>query len=338
LKIGHFDIDQRPLVIAEIGNNHEGNFDLAVKMIELAAEAGADAVKFQTFRTEQYVSPQNRERFDRLKSFELTEPQFRLLGERAQEKGLLFLSTPFDLQSADLVGEICPAIKISSGDIDFVPLLKQIAGYGKPVILSSGGGDLRRIQHAKSVIEQVWAVRDIDPLLVVLHCISAYPAPPEEANLSAITCLQSSLQCPIGYSDHTNGVEAAAAAVALGACVIEKHFTVDKSFSDFRDHQLSADPPEFAEMVRRIRVVDTLLGSGSKVVQPSERPVVSAVTRSIVASRQLKEGKVIVWEDLNWVRVQGGLCPGRETELLGHSVKSDISEGEPLHLGLLSPV
>lgn len=330
MNIGRFQTDQQVLVIAEIGNNHEGNFDVARKLIAEAAAAGAHSVKFQTFRTENYVSPANRERFKRLKSFELTYDQFARLKEEADSHNLVFLSTPFDLKSAEFLGTLCPAIKVSSGDVGFLPLLRCVARQRKPVLLSTGAASLRDIAQAKSTLEATWNDVGAPNELALLHCVSAYPTPREQANLGTIKTLGKNFDCTIGYSDHTIGIDAALIAVALGARIIEKHFTLNKNYSDFRDHQLSADPPELKELVRRVRETTQMLGDGEKRLQPDEKPAAEAMKRSIVAARDIPEGAVISWDDLNWVRLQGGLSPGNEEALLGRRALSQIPNGTPL--------
>lgn len=332
MKIGHINIDEQPLLIAEIGNNHEGDAALAARMIELAAEAGADAVKFQTIRADKLVSARDQARFERLRQFELTYAEFERLADVAAEFGVLFLSTPCDLESARFLNDLCPALKIASGDNNFDPLLEAVTRFEKPILLSTGAADMNRIGKARILIESKWSQRGVDPGLVLLHCVSAYPTPPHEANLAAINTLRDSFGCRVGYSDHTLGIEAAAIATALGAQVIEKHFTIDKSYSDFRDHQLSADPRDMRELVRRVKEVCTLLGDGVKQVQPSERAIAAAVQRRIVAARDIEAGTEIVWEHLNWVRSPDGLLAGEEQLLLGRRANQYIPEGQPLEL------
>ena len=281
MRIGDLDLDERVMVVAEIGNNHEGDFGLAQELIGLAAEAGVDAVKFQTFRTEHYVARRDRRRFEQLRSFELTieqfdaipegtkdpgllkakkalkrkmpkrranqqywtESQFEKLAATAAAAGLRFLSTPFDLDSVRCLAGLVDAFKISSGDNTFFPLLQAVARTGKPVILSSGLATLDQLREAQAVIAGARGepvARD----LAILHCVSSYPVPPAEANLAVIPRLREALGCTVGYSDHTLGIEAAGVSVALGARIVEKHFTHDRNHSDFRDHRLSADPAE----------------------------------------------------------------------------------------------
>jgi N,N'-diacetyllegionaminate synthase len=327
MRIGSFDTEKRVLLIAEIGNNHEGDVSVARELVEEAARCGADAVKFQTFRTEHYVRAADAERFERLKRFELPQEDVTGLAELARSRGLLFLSTPFDLGSVDLLADLVDAFKVASGDLTFVPLLRRIASTGKPVLLSTGMGELDEIRESVRVVRDAWGS---DGELAVLHCVSSYPVPPEEASLRAIVTLQAELDCTIGYSDHTVGLDAAPLAVALGAQIVEKHFTLDKNYSEFRDHALSADPAELRELVARVRVASELLGGAGKTLQPSERGSVSALRRSIVAAADLPAGHVLAEADLTWTRPADGLPPGSEDLLLGRSLIRAVHFGEPL--------
>lgn len=328
MKIESFDTSKQVLVIAEIGNNHEGDYALAEKLICLAAKAGAGAVKFQTFKTEYFANPKDSKRFQQLKSFELSEEQFKRLKEVACNEGLLFLSTPMDIESARFLRGLVPAYKIASSDNNFYPLIKEIARTGKPVILSSGLVDLENIQSVLSFIHQIWRGLEINQQLAVLHCVTSYPVSSEEANLGAILHLRRELKCTVGYSDHTVGIEAAVLAVALGARVIEKHFTIDKNYSSFRDHRLSVTPEDMSLLVRRIKEVQVLLGSGQKVVQKSEREIMLTLRRSIIAKRDLSGGSVIGWEDIGWTRPAGGLSPGQEELILGKVLSRSVKMGE----------
>jgi len=330
MKIGNFDLEKKVMIVAEIGNNHEGDFQLAKEMIKEAAKTGVDVVKFQTFRTEHYISQKDEARFNRLKSFELKYEDFEKLSKIAKNEGLVFLSTPFDVESAKYLNKIVPAFKISSGDNNFYPLLETVAGFGKSIILSSGLADLNQIIKSKNFIEKIWKDKGIKQDLAILHCITNYPVEPFEANLKAITTLKDKLNCTIGYSDHTIGIEAAALSVALGARIIEKHFTIDKNYSNFRDHQLSADPEEMTDLVKRIKEVITLMGSGKKELQDSEKSSVKLLRRSIVASRDIEKGEVISGNDITWIRLDKGLPAGEEQKILGKKTTKSFEMGEPI--------
>ncbi|MBN1671868.1 MAG: N-acetylneuraminate synthase family protein [Kiritimatiellae bacterium] len=330
MKIGAFDTEKSVLVVAEIGNNHEGSFDVAQALVRKAAACGVDAVKVQAFDTAHYVSGRDPNRFARLKSFELSGAQFEALGKLAHASGLLFLATPFDLGSAARLEHVVDGYKIASSDNDFFPLIAAVARTGKPLLVSSGVSDLSRVADTVEFVRGQWAENAIDGQLGVLHCVSCYPVPAEQANLRSIPCLADHLDCTVGYSDHTTGIEAAVLAVGLGAEIVEKHFTLDKAFSDFRDHQLSADPAELAELVRRVRLASALLGERTKTVLPCEEGVAAAIRRSIVAARALPKGHRLTTDDLTWIRPADGLRVGQEQRLLGRRLTRDVSFGDRL--------
>jgi len=328
MKIGPIDLDREVLLVAEIGNNHEGDIGRAEELVHRAAESGAQAVKFQTIVPERLVSARDAARIDRLRRFAFSYDQFGRLAETARRAGVMFLSTPFDVESVGHLDPLVPAFKIASGDNDFVTLLEVVAATGKPILLSTGMASLDDVRRACATIEAVWRKRVGAPGMVLLHCVSSYPAPPESANLLAIRTLERAMGYPVGYSDHTLGIDAALLAVALGARVVEKHFTLSKTQSAFRDHQLSAEPAELAELVRRIRDVRAMLGDGLKVVLPVEEAVAKAARRSIVAKRALPAGHIIALDDLDWLRPGGGLPPGREAALVGRALRRAVAAGD----------
>lgn len=328
MRIGPVDLAREILVVAEIGNNHEGDFGRAEALIARAAEAGVQAVKFQTIVPERLVSATQSARIEQLRRYAFTYDQFARLAEIARAAGVMFLSTPFDVESVRHLDPLVPAFKIASGDNDFVALLETVAATGKPVILSTGMAGVDDVRRACGTIEAVWRERGVAPGLVPLHCVSSYPTPPEVANLLAIRTLARETGYTVGYSDHTLGIDAAVLSVALGARVIEKHFTLSKTQSEFRDHQLSADPAEMAELVRRVKSAQAMLGSGEKSQQPVEEAVAKAARRSIVARSDLPKGHVVTRDDLDWLRPGGGLAPGREDLLVGRRLQRPVAAGE----------
>ncbi len=330
MKIGAFDLDRQVLVVAEIGNNHEGSYALAEELVGKAAEAGAAAVKFQTFRTDHVVDPRDEERFERMKRFELSEDEFARLGRHARGAGLLFISTPLDLGSARFLGEIADALKIASGDNTFYPLIEQAAESGKPLMVSTGLADLAQIRRVASVVEGIWRTLDAEQDLALLHCVSGYPVPADQANLAAIPLLRRELDCTIGYSDHTIGTEAAVMAVAMGARIIEKHFTIDNHYSDFRDHRISADPETMKRLVDKVRDAQAMLGDPERMVQACELDGVVGYRRSIAAARALEAGTVIDRDDITWLRPGDGLDPGREDLVLGKRLRRPLAQGEQI--------
>ena len=331
MKIENFDLDKDILTIAEIGNNHEGSYVLAEEMIGLAANAGAGAVKFQTIIPDKLVSINKKDRIQQLERFRLSYNDFERLSKVARMEGVLFLSTPFDLKSARFLADLVPAFKIASGDNNFFPLIDVIARTGKPIILSAGMTDLDQIRTVKDYIYRIWDEERNGSDLALLHCVVDYPTSPAAANLLFIKELQR-LNVTVGYSDHTIGVEAAVLSVALGARIIEKHFTISKKYSTFRDHQLSADAQDFAEMVQKIKQTQKFLGDGVKSPLECEKAININVRRSIVANRDLRAGSTIKWEDLNWVRPGDGLEPGRERELIGKKLIREIPVGNMINL------
>jgi sialic acid synthase SpsE len=326
MMIGSFDTNKNILLIAEIGNNHEGSVTLAEELIGKAAEAGAHAVKFQTIVPEELISASRPERITQLKRFQLSRAEFRHLAGVAQAEGVLFLSTPFDRESVHFLNPLVPAFKIASGDLTFFPLLKEVAGTGKQILLSTGMADMQEIARTRDFVFGIWESQGIRAELALLHCVSCYPTLPQNANLSAIQVL-AGMGLTVGYSDHTLGIEAAVLSAAVGARIIEKHFTMDKKYSDFRDHQLSADPGEFSRLVHRVMEVSELLGSGEKVVGDCEQEGRVLFRRSIVAREDLEPGVRISWEQLAWVRPGGGLPPGSEGELIGRKMKRAVPRG-----------
>jgi sialic acid synthase SpsE len=324
MRIGNVGLDERVLVIAEIGNNHEGDPVAAERMVREAAAAGADAVKLQVFRTELFTAPTDPARFARMQGFELSREVVRHLHDVAREVGVLFVATPLDLDSAAFLAPLVDAFKVASSDNLFFPLLEAVAASGKPVIVSAGLADAERMERSVAVLREHGA----DGRILVLHCTTAYPAPPEHANLASIAYLRERLGVPVGYSDHTLGIEVCELAVAAGAVALEKHFTLDKQTSDFRDHQLSADPPELRALVERVRFVEAVRGRPGKLVHPEELALAEAVGRSIVAGHDLAAGTVLAREDLAWTRPAGGLAPGQEDLVVGRRLVSARALGE----------
>lgn len=328
MKIGDFNTDQKVLVVAEIGNNHEGDFGIAAELVKSAARSGVDAVKFQTVRAAQLVRRSESARFERLQRFELSEREFGELSALARGLGLLFLSTPLSVETAVFLEPMLDAYKIASGDNDFFPLLEEVARTAKPMIVSTGVSNVSQIDATVRFIRGQWAAGQVSGELALLHCVSSYPTPPEQANLRAIPFLAERFSCTVGYSDHTLGIDAAVLAVALGARIIEKHFTLDRQHSDFRDHQLSSDPLEMAELVRRIRAAESMRGAFDKKIEPCEVDARAAIRRSIVAARDLKAGATLTAADLKWIRPGDGLRPGNEGQLIGRALQRDVREDE----------
>jgi len=330
-------------ILAEAGVNHNGVPELARRLVDVAAEAGADGVKFQTFKTDRLVSRQARKagyqvqttggtesQFEMLRRLELSADAHRDLVARGQQRGLLFLSTPFDPESADLLDSLgVPAFKIGSGDVTNLPLLRHVARKGKPMLLSTGMSRLGEVEDALRAIEEAG-----HPDLILLHCVSSYPAEPKDVNLRAMATLAAAFQVPVGYSDHTIGSEVALAAVALGACVIEKHFTLDRTLPG-PDHQASIEPAELKALVQGIRTVEQALGTGRKEPAESEADVARAARRSLVMAKDAPAGTVLT-EDLVAVQRPGtGLPPALLPCVLGRRLREDVTAGTVIQLGML---
>ena len=328
MKIGNLDTNKKVLVIAEIGNNHEGDFDLAKEMIEAASEAGADAVKFQTIIPNRLVSSSQKQRIKQLSKFSFTPDQFIELKNLADQQNVLFLSTPFDLEVVDWLAPIVPAFKVASGDNNFWPLLEKIALTGKPMMVSLGLGRIPEAEILKKFIENIWTTNYLKhPGLAFMHCMVSYPTPDCEANLRDIQKIRFENVTP-GYSDHTMGIRAAELAVACGARIIEKHFTLDKNYSDFRDHQLSADPVDLKNLIQSVSQTEAFLGINNTAGRNCEEGNSTSVTRSIASNRNIGSGEIISMGDICWVRPGLGLRPGDEKLILGKKLTSPISEGE----------
>ena len=326
---------QPVFVIAEAGVNHNGDLKLARALIDVAVEAGADAVKFQTFRADRLATPNApkaeyqlqttgdaESQFEMLRRLELSADAHRELQAYCHERGIIFLSTPFDEEAVDLLDELgVPAFKISSGDLTNSPLLEHVAGKGKPVILSTGMSELSELIEAVSVLNTAGCENP-----VLLHCVSNYPADPAEVNLRAMQTMRSAFDVPVGFSDHTEGIDVALAAVALGACVIEKHFTLDRA-SPGPDHRASLEPAGLRELVRSIRRVETALGSGRKVPTASELETAKVARRSLVAAHDIPAGATLKRDMVMMRRPGTGMSPAMLDTLLDRQATRDIAAG-----------
>jgi N-acetylneuraminate synthase len=328
-------------VIAEAGVNHNGSMELAYRLIDVAAAAGADYVKFQTFRAaalatgsapkanyQKATTGHAESQLEMLKRLELPLEAFADLAACCADKGVAFMSTPFDLEAAHFLANLdMSAFKVSSGDLTNTPFLREIGRIGKPVILSSGMATLGEVEQAVETLER--AGTPIEKI-TLLHCTTEYPAPAEEVNLRAMCTLRTAFpRATIGYSDHTEGIDVPVAAVALGAQVIEKHFTLDRSMEG-PDHKASLEPPELAAMVRAIRRVGSALGDGRKAPTASEIPNRLVARKSIVAARSIARGETFSADNLAVRRPGNGLSPTRWDEVIGTVAVRDYAQDEPL--------
>ncbi len=323
----------RCFVIAEAGVNHNGNVDQAVALVDAAADCGADAVKFQTFSADRLATgdaPKARyqerdpavSQRDMLRGLEIDEEVHRRLSARATERDIVFLSSPFDELSADLLEAIdVAAYKVPSGELTNIPLLRHIAMKRRPMIVSTGMATLDEVRNAIEAIEGI----DPEPI-ALLHCVSAYPAEPHEANLRAMTTLREAFGVPVGWSDHMLGIEVALAAAALGAAIIEKHLKLDRALPG-PDHAASLEPREFAQMVRDIRSIEAALGSGMKQPTAAELEIAAVARKSIVAARPIEQGHLLSAEDLVLRRPGTGLPPAMLEQVIGRRIKRAVDEG-----------
>ncbi len=321
-------------IIAEAGVNHNGDLDLARQLVEAAADAKADAIKFQTFQAERIVSAQTpkatyqirttdagESSHDMLKRLELSPAAHREIQVHCREHGILFFSTPYDRKSSDVLDKLgVPLFKIGSGDITNVPLLEHVARKGRPIILSTGMSYLGEVEDALRVVREAG-----DAQVLLLHCISDYPADPKDANLRAIRTLERAFQVPVGFSDHTLGTAVSLAAVAMGACAIEKHVTLDRTLPG-PDHQASLEPHELKELVELIRTVEGALGDGRKRPMPSERENLRLARRSIVAEVDVPAGTVLQRSMLTTKRPGTGIPPAQLETLVGRTARTDIEK------------
>jgi len=335
-------MSKKVVIIAEAGVNHNGDLQKAIGLIDSAAEAGADYVKFQTFKAEKIVNPTAQKadyqrnnmqgdedtQFGMLKKLEMGEEWYPVLIQRCREKGIHFLSTGFDVDSIDFLDDLAiPFYKIPSGEITNKPYLQHIARKGKDIILSTGMADLQEVREAVEVLEAEGITRD---RITVLHCNTEYPTPMEDVNLLAMHHIARELQVKIGYSDHTLGLEVPIAAVALGAVVIEKHFSLDRTLPG-PDHAASLEPAELKSMVRAIRNIELAIsGSGIKEPSESEKKNIAIARKSMHVKQDLPKGHIIQEEDVIALRPADGISPMEIDRILGKTIVKDIVAGESL--------
>ena len=331
-------------VIAEAGVNHNGSIKMALQMVDVAVHSGADAIKFQTFKSDRLVTRDapkaeyqtkttdvGESQLDMLSRLELTSRDHHALMTHCQKKDIIFMSTPFDEESADmLIGLDVPVLKIPSGEITNLPYIEHVASAKRPLIVSTGMSYLSEVEAA------VKAIRDVgNEAFVLLHCTSNYPADVSDVNLRAMHTMAVEFGKPVGYSDHTMGIEVALAAVSLGACVIEKHFTLDRSLLG-PDHKMSLEPAELSCFISGIRTVEVALGDGRKEPVEREAEIAAVVRKSIVASRDIQIGSVLSEDMLAFKRPGTGLKPDMQTLLIGRTTCTSITAGTIIMLDMVS--
>lgn len=330
----------RTLIIAEAGVNHNGSIEIAKQLVDKAKEAGADIVKFQTFNpealTSKYAQKANYQKIttdadesqqDMLKKLTLSEDEFYSLKQYCNDVGIKFLSTPFDLDSINFLEKLgCDLWKIPSGEITNLPYLEKIASTHKPIIMSTGMASLDEVGDALLVLKRNGAGE-----ITLLHCTTQYPTPYESVNLRAMLTLKEKFGCKVGYSDHTKGIEVPIAAVAMGAEVIEKHFTLDRNMPG-PDHQASLEPDELKAMVSSIRNIEQAMGDGIKKPSESEIPNMIVARKSIIAARNIKKGELFTKDNITTKRPGNGISPMKWHKVLGTRAKRDFMEDELIEL------
>jgi len=332
----------RVFIIAEAGVNHNGSLDLAKKLIDVAVDAGADAVKFQTFKADKLVSKvaqkaeyqkqttsAEESQYEMIKKLELDEHAHSELISYCKEKQIMFLSTPFDHDSIEMLNDFgMPIFKIPSGEITNLPYLRHIGRLGKEVVLSTGMADLGEIEDALDVLMQTGVSKD---KITVLHATTEYPCPLEDVNLRAMQAIGAAFGVKVGYSDHTQGIEVPIAAVAMGACVIEKHFTLDRGMEG-PDHKASLEPAELKAMVQAVRHITQALGDGIKKPSKSEAKNMVIARKSIVAIQPIKLGELFSTENISVKRPGSGISPMRWDEVIGKKASRDFALDELIEL------
>lgn len=329
----------KTLIIAEAGVNHNGSFELAKQLVDQAKEAGADFVKFQTANLDALVSKhaemadyqkentgQKISQKDMLSKLLLPYEDFIKLSEYCQKVGIEFLSTPFDIESIYFLKDLVPFWKVPSGEVTNYPYLAEIARTTMPVILSTGMCELSEIDEAVELLKENGTTE-----LMLLHCNTQYPTPYEDVNLYAMETLKNRYGVKVGYSDHTQGIEVPIAAIALGATVIEKHFTLDHTLPG-PDHKASLEPQELKKMVKSIRNIESALGSSEKKVSPSERSNIAVARKSIVASRLIKKGEILNSDNLTTKRPGTGISPMKWNQIIGTRAVRNFEEDELIEI------
>ncbi len=345
IELGHRQVGEGCpcLIIAEAGVNHNGDVETAKKLVATAAAAGADAVKFQTIRAQHLAGPDapkaqyqlettgaGESQMEMLARLELSHQAHRELQAYSRAQGILFLSTPFDEESADFLEELgVPAFKVGSGEITNLPFLAYLARKRRPIILSTGMSSLGEVEEAVEAVRQAG-----NEQLSLLHCVSNYPAAPEDVNLRVMRTMSLAFQVPVGYSDHTLGAAIALAAVARGACIIEKHFTLDRTLPG-PDHRASLEPEELRAMVEDIRRVEKALGHGRKEPAAGELATAAVARRSLVAAVDIPAGTVLSEELIAVKRPGTGLRPGMRPYLVGRTTRRAIPQGTLMTLEML---
>lgn len=328
MKLFNKNLSENLIVVAEIGVNHEGCLQTAKDMIKLVADSGADAVKFQSYTPERFVAANNPERLARVKGFALTKEMHLELYQVATSCGLKFMSTPVTEDWIETLNPLCEVFKIASGDLTFKPVLQKAAQTGKPILLSTGASTVEEIDQAVEWVQAEVGAKNLKDRLALMHCVSAYPTPIEEANLLSIPFLKDRYNLHIGYSNHVIGIEACLGAVALGAELIEVHFTDQKDGREFRDHALSFDENDLKSFITMAHKIKKALGAFGKTLQRCEQQSPIALLRKgIVAAHNLKAGDILQEKDLMFARPATEFKAIECETLIGQQLDEDVQQG-----------
>ena len=344
IKIGNkWAGDEEPcFIIAEAGVNHNGSLELAKKLVDIAVKSGVDAVKFQTFKAGEVTTinadiaayakkniGKKLKQIDLIKKVELKYDDFKILKKYCDKKDIIFLSTPHSFDAIDFLEDLVPAYKFGSGDLTNTPALKHAAKKNKPIILGTGMSTIQEVKKAIKTIK-----KEGNDEIIALHCTTNYPCPIWEVNLKAMSTMKKELGCLVGYSDHTLGLLVPTIAVAMGACVLEKHFTIDRNLPG-PDHKASLEPNELKKMVKEIRDTEKALGSYHKEPTNTEKKVMKLVRKSMVAKKDIKKGTIIAQDMLTVKRPGTGISPVDIDNIIGKKTKQDISKNEILRYDMV---
>jgi N-acetylneuraminate synthase len=336
-------ISNKTLIIAEAGVNHNGDIEIAKKLVDVACEAGVDAVKFQTFKADKLVTKKaekaeyqkkntnnNETQYQMLKKLELAYDDHKELISYCEKKDIMFISTPFDIDSVDLLEDLGVELyKVGSGDLTNMPLLKYIARKNKPIILSTGMANLGEVEEAIS-----WIKEEGNNDIILLHCTTSYPTAYQDVNLRAMETMRQAFKLPVGYSDHTMGIEVSIAAVAMGACVIEKHFTLDKTMEG-PDHKASLNPKELKLMVKSIRNIEKSMGNGIKKCTTNEENTKKVARKGIVTVREIKKGEKIKSDMITVKRPENGIKPKYINKIIGYVALENIQKDSSIKWNMI---
>lgn len=328
MKLFGKDLTKEVAIVAEIGVNHEGDPEAARRLIRLAAEAGADAVKFQTYTPERFASADDPARLERVGRFGLSTDTHWTLKCEADEAGIVFFSTAVTEDVVPLLAELAPVIKIASGDLDFEPVIRAAAGTGKPVIISTGLGTLDEVDQAVDWVRDEVGAAALAERLILMQCVSAYPTPIEEAGVAAVPLMRERYGVTVGYSNHIIGPEACHAAIVLGAPLLEVHFTDQKGGREFRDHALSFEPSDLRNLVEQAPRIRACLGAPEKIRMPSEAGNLEIVRKGVVAARDIPGGTVLARDDLMFARPATEFPANQVDRLVGATLAIPLKRGE----------